>query len=82
MATFAGRLKQLRTKAGLSRQELADKLGLTSVAVYSWERGGASPSFQSLQKLAKVLGVSLDEFSELRVPIQTHILLPHVFGPV
>ena len=58
---IANKLVKLRKKAGLSQEELADKLGLSRQAVSKWERAEASPDTDNLICLAKLYGVSLDE---------------------
>ena len=46
----------------LSQEQLAEKAGITSDFVSTIERGLASPSFDTLQKLADVLEVHVSEF--------------------
>jgi len=59
--TYAGRvaarLRMLREKAGLTPQEVADKMGVTIYTVYSWERGHTFPQVEQLLLLANVLGL-------------------------
>ena len=57
----ANRLMEYRKKAGLSQEELADKLGVSRQAVSKWERSEASPDTDNLIALAKLYNVSLDE---------------------
>src|SRR5262249_11022954 len=59
---FAGRLKELRAKAGLTQKELADKARVTLRAVSHWEQGLRSPSWDAVQKLAAALEVPFTEF--------------------
>lgn len=54
-------LTKYRKKAGLSQEELADKLGISRQAVSKWERGEASPDTDNLIALAKFYNVTLDE---------------------
>lgn len=58
---IANRLTEYRKKAGLSQEELADKLGISRQAVSKWERGEASPDTDNLIALSKIYGVSLDD---------------------
>ncbi|MCR4879518.1 MAG: helix-turn-helix domain-containing protein [Bacilli bacterium] len=57
----ANRLMQYRKKAGLSQEELADKLGVSRQAVSKWECAESSPDTDNLIALAKIYNVSLDE---------------------
>lgn len=59
---FSSRLKVARTMAGLSMQELADKLGITKQAVGKYERGKMQPASTILIKMAQVLDVKVDFF--------------------
>ena len=66
---IANRLVELRKKAGLSQEELADKIGLSRQAVSKWERAEASPDTDNLICLAKIYGVSLDDLLNTDEPI-------------
>ena len=52
---------ELRTKKGLSQDELAEKLHVTDKAVSRWETGRGMPSVDLLEPLADVLGLSVSE---------------------
>lgn len=54
------RIKQLREAAGLSQRELGERIGISGPAVAMWESGENRPSLTNLEKLADVLGVSID----------------------
>jgi transcriptional regulator with XRE-family HTH domain len=56
-ARFAGRLKELREAAGLSRAELADKAGLKIGGIRDIEQGLRMPYFDTVIALAEALGV-------------------------
>jgi len=56
--TFAGRLREARTAAGLSRKELAAKAGLSWQAVRAWEQGARKPGLLSILALAAALDES------------------------
>lgn len=57
-------LKLLRIKAGLTQQEMADKLGLDQTTISAWEVGRATPTVKSIKKLATVLNVTTEEVIE------------------
>lgn len=58
---FANRLATLRTRNGLSQDDLAEKLGVSSQAVFDWEHGITSPDTDQLIDLSKIYGITLDE---------------------
>jgi transcriptional regulator with XRE-family HTH domain len=61
--TVKERIDELRLKKGWSLNKLADELGLTNSAVYSWYRkDGYSPSIKSVEKACEVFGISITEF--------------------
>ena len=59
---FGQRLRRIRRMRDLSQEQLAEKAGITSDFVSTIGRGLASPSFDTLQKLADVLEVHVSEF--------------------
>ena len=61
---FANRLISARKMAGLSLQELADKLGnvVTKQALNKYEQGKMKPDSKGIIALAKALNVSVDYF--------------------
>lgn len=54
-------IKKAREKAGLTQQELADRLGIGQSAVAMWETQGFLPRTDKLPTLAKILGCTIDE---------------------
>lgn len=57
---FQQRLYDLRKKAGLSQEELANLLGVTRQAVQKWEGGSSRPDLENLVSLAQYFNVTLD----------------------
>ena len=53
-------LYELRTKSGLSQDELAEKVFVTRQAVSRWENGETVPSTETLKLLSKVFNVSIN----------------------
>ena len=59
---FGGRLRQLREAAGLTQQELADRIGVRWGAISRWERGDREPGWSMVLALGKALGVPCTAF--------------------
>jgi transcriptional regulator with XRE-family HTH domain len=60
---FAGRLRELREQAGLSREQLADRAGMRSAAgIRNLEQGIRKPSWETVIALCKALNVKCDAF--------------------
>ena len=58
---FGQRLHTLREQAGLSQQQLAERLGLTQRAYAHWERNPVALRPDQLLSLAEALNVSVDD---------------------
>lgn len=58
---FGQRLHTLREQAGLSQQQLADKIGLTQRAYAYWERHPVALRPDQLLSVAQALNVSVDD---------------------
>lgn len=56
-------IRELREAAGLTQLQLANALGITPGAVYSWERGRNEPKASQLRALARFFGVSMDDIA-------------------
>ena len=61
-AALGERIAAARLEAGLTQQQLADKLGVTQRVVTYWEREAAGLRADQLAQLAEALGVSADYF--------------------
>ena len=53
-------IHELRTKNGLSQDELAEKVFVTRQAVSRWENGDTVPGTETLKLLSKLLDVSIN----------------------
>lgn len=60
---FSEQLKILRKKKGITSTALAKLAGISQSTVAQIERGRNEPSFQVLQKICDVLGISIEEFT-------------------
>lgn len=58
---FGEKLKALRTERGLTQEQLAARLYVSRTAVSKWETGGGSPNLDSLQAVARLFDVSVDD---------------------
>ena len=63
MANFAQRLKELRTIRKLTQNRLAELLNVKPRVYSRWETGDAVPHFDTIVRLADILGVTLDEMA-------------------
>lgn len=57
---FGDRLKLLRTQAGLTQKQLAERIGATKSMISYYELQERQPSSVSLKKLSEVFHVSTD----------------------
>ena len=54
-------ISDLRKAAGLTQQQLADKMGVNRSTVAMWETGVNAPKTKMLLALAEVLGCSVED---------------------
>lgn len=66
--TFGEKLQDLRRKAGMSQDTLAERLDVSRQAVSKWERDEAMPETEKLVRIAQLFGASLDELLLDREP--------------
>ncbi len=57
---MADRIQQMRKKAGLSQEELADRVGVSRQAVSKWEGGQSSPDLENIVIMSDLFGVTTD----------------------
>ena len=60
------RVKELRTVAGLTQQQLAEQVHVSSRTIISIEKGQYSPSLMLAYRLALVFGVTVEDLCCLR----------------
>lgn len=54
-------LKRLREDAGLTQQQLAELVGVTTPAVAHWESGDRDPGLRFIQKCREIFGCTFDD---------------------
>lgn len=74
--TIGKRIAHLRKEKGLTQEELAGHMGVSPQAVSKWENDQTCPDISTLPKLAKLLGVSVDELLEGRENLPAVRVLP------
>lgn len=62
---MGNKIRKLRFKAGLTQEQLAQKLGIGPQSVSKWENGITMPDISALPLLAEVFGVSIDDLFDL-----------------
>ena len=65
MMELGKKIKQLRFKAGLTQEQLAEKLGIGPQSVSKWENAVSMPDITALPLLAEIFGISIDELFDL-----------------
>lgn len=58
--TFGEKLKEARKEAGLSQEQLAQKLSVSRSAVAKWESDKGMPDVNNLKTIAQLLDISVD----------------------
>jgi len=61
---IGNKIAEARKKINISQAQLAERLFISSQAVGKWERGESMPDIISFNRLAEILGVDLNYFSE------------------
>lgn len=62
--TIGSRIAEARKAMRISQAQLAERLFISSQAVGKWERGESMPDITTFSRLAEILGVDLNYFSE------------------
>ena len=59
--TIGSRISKFRKAKGMTQEDLANLMGVSSQAVSKWENDASCPDISLLPQLSKVLGVTTDE---------------------
>jgi transcriptional regulator with XRE-family HTH domain len=59
---FGKQLRQIRRVKDITQEKLAEEIGVSAEFISNMERGKAAPSFETLEKLARVLETDIQEF--------------------
>jgi len=69
--TIGNKIAEARKKINISQAQLAQRLFISSQAVGKWERGESMPDIITFNRLAEILGVDLNYFSEISLSAAT-----------
>ena len=58
--TLGERIKNQRTRSGLSQERVAELVGVSRQSVTKWESGQSAPSTEKLFRLAEIFGTTVD----------------------
>ena len=61
LVDFGSKLKELRTQAGMTQQQLADSVGVSRPFITDIENDKKTAKVQTLINIANALGCTLDE---------------------
>ena len=73
---FHEKLTMLRKGAGMSQEELAEKLEVSRQAVSRWEAGSTLPDAGNLLKLSDLFGVTIDALLRDERSVQSGVEMP------
>lgn len=67
--SFGANLKYLRLRAGLTQEELADKIGVKKQAISRYENSDRQPNIRTANRIAEVFGVTLESMAKTNNPV-------------
>ena len=70
LPVFATRLRALRDDAKMTQHELAERAGMHRQAIAKLETGVTRPTWDTVQALARALGVSCEAFQDEEKPAE------------
>lgn len=77
-AEFANNLRALREAQGLTVRDLAGMVGVSSVAVWKWEKGESKPRERLILPLANALEVSPGQIRSPRSGAEKELTIPRL----
>ncbi len=69
--TLGQSIKAARLAAHISQEQLAEKIPISASAISHYEKDRHLPSVETLEKIAEVLGVSVEKLTNSEVPLRT-----------
>lgn len=68
------KIKELRRKAGITQEQLAEKLNVSRQAITKWETDKGTPDIANLIAISDEFGLSLDELIKGNVSVKKKII--------
>lgn len=79
-------IRKYRKECGLTQEEMAKRLGVTTPAVNKWENGESLPDIERCKRLADIFGVTVDDLINYEKKDSLGLEVPpkgkHIFGMV
>lgn len=77
--TYKNNIKSARKTAGMTQEELADKLNVSSMTISRWEKGEGRIGVISAYKMADLLHVPVNALVGYEVPERTVLVQESVY---
>ena len=61
MIDIVSRIKEIREEKGITQKEVCEKAKCTIVSLSRYESGKRNPTFESVERIANALGVSISD---------------------
>lgn len=62
MVNLVERINELLDQKGWTGYELSKQTGISTNAIYDWNKAGATPSLANIVKICEALGITLGQF--------------------
>lgn len=62
MNAIVERIYELIAKSGISKVNLADKIGVSRNTIQNWKKSNAYPSLNVIEKICEVFGITTEQF--------------------
>lgn len=70
-SAFSSKLKELRIQRGMSQKDLGNLIELSDKTISAYESGRNAPDFETLKKISKIFGISIDYMLGASIDSQT-----------
>ena len=78
--TLGEKIKDLRKKANISQEELAEKVGVSRQAVTKWESDSGLPDIENLKSIASLFNISIDELLDYKQQLLGDVILEEKYS--